>query len=260
MSQGTTQPGTGEAHAFLTVQQAADALGCSRIRVREAVARGLLVGRADNEGRLRIDLPEGLQAVPANGTPLEPDAVMSFLFDDIEDLEAALGERDTVIARLGSLAERQGQALDRADTALQEAEAQKARLSSALERALAHLEAAPGPASTERLTALLDRSMALAERGSGAEAATERALAMLDSALAQAEAGQAAQDKSNQMLERALSTGEQMRTELNATKEQLRAQDARLETALSMSERAVALANTQKTPRRRGLLGWLFGA
>ena len=139
--------------AFLTVADAAERLGTSRLRVREAVARGLIEARRDNEGRLRVDLPDSLRLPQAGKAELAPDAVLSFLFDDIEELEAALADRDTRIAMLALLIERQDAALQAADAALTDAETQAAgagaardaaearatQLSDLLDRALAHL-------------------------------------------------------------------------------------------------------------------------
>jgi chromosome segregation ATPase len=276
---------TGDGMQFLTVEEAARRLGQSRLRVREAAARGLLRSRRDNEGRLRVDLPEARAL--ARGGDLGADDVLSFLFDEVEDLEATLADRDATIARLTDLAGRQAEALDRADTALGAAEAREARLSGLLDRALGHLEAesdardrltdvtdaalarleATGAdleaslAQTAKFEALLARAVALAERDSGAEglkSTAERAMALLDDALGRAEAGEAAAARRDALLDRALATGERMQADLAEQAARIEKQGAALDTALAMSERAVALAARDNAPPR-GFWARLFG-
>lgn len=262
---------------FLTVAEAAARLGQSRLRVREAAARGVLVSRRDNEGRLRVDVPEGArldEGWPEGGT-LEPDALVGFLFDEIEELKEAESEQAALIATLSGLVERQGTALDKADAALTEGAAKQARLSGMLDRALGHLETqtarAEGfadlsgrtlarleetgaafeqsEAQKARLEALLDRAMALGERSGGAGQAAERAFDLLDQALGRAEAEQASAARTGDLLGRAMAATEQAEAEIARQKD-------RIETALSLSERAVAAAK----PRvRRGFWDWLTG-
>lgn len=276
---------THDATQFLTVEDAAQKLGQSRLRVREAVARGLLKARKDNEGRLRVDLPEG-QLPEADGA-LDPDDVLGFLFDDIEELEATRQEQEARVIALTSLVEGQGAALDRAAHALDKAEADRDRLSALLDRALAHLETADQTqmagltdraltrletvgdqlgdslSQTRRFDALLERAVAVAETGQQSEdfqKATDRALDLLESALGRAEAGDAVAARSTDMLDRALRAAEQVQTELSAQTERLNHQTETLETALTMSERAAALAEKASShPQKRGFFRRLFG-
>lgn len=279
-----TKPSTDDGMQFLTVQEAARALGQSRLRVREAVARGLLKARRDNEGRLRIDLTDDPQAAVTagqSGVPeLAPDAVVGFLFDEIEELETVLSDRDARIAVLSDLLERQAEMLDRADTALNAAEENQTRLSALLDRALSHLEA-DGDA-TERLAGVSDRALTRLEsvgdeletslgqsarfeellsraveiaEGAGEPGAmgttAARAMSLLGDAVTRAEAGQAAADQTGAMLGRALAAGERMQREIASRDAQITHQQETIESALSMSERAVELAAKADTPLPR---------
>ncbi len=276
---------TGGTTQFLTVEEAAQKLGQSRLRVREAVARGLLKARRDNEGRLRVDLPEG--SVPEGQGALDPDDVLGFLFDDIEELETTRQEQEARLTALTMLVEGQDAALERAGQALDKAEADRDRLSALLDRALAHLEAADETrmagltdraltrleavgdqlgdslSQTQRFDALLERAVAVAEDGRPSEAfqqATDRALALLESALGRAEAGDAVAERSTDMLDRALRAAEHVQSELSAQTERLNHQTETLETALTMSERAAALAEKASSqPEKRGFFRRLFG-
>ena len=268
------------AGAFLTVEEAAGRLGVSRLRVREAAARGLLASRRDNEGHLRIDLPDLPRLAPDKGDGLQPDAIMAFLFDDIEELEAALADRDVAITRLTDLLDRQDSALTRAALALEASEAREARMAGLLDRALTHLDGQErlagvadaaltkledtaerldlSLAQTEKLDALLTRAMAMAEQGEAARHGAEQALSLLERALAQAEGAQLANRTSEAMLDRALRAGESLRADLDAQKNQLKQQEKSIEAALALSERAAALAEGRK-PERRGFWRRLFG-
>ena len=142
---------------FLTVEEAAERLGTSRLRVREAVALSLLEARRDNEGRLRVDLPDGGTLTRGDLGELDAEAILAFLFDDIEDLDADLTERDARIDALLELVSRQDAALARADRTVEALQQDKARLAEMLDRALVHLE---DSASREaRLESLSDRAM-----------------------------------------------------------------------------------------------------
>ena len=91
-----------EGKQFLTVDKAALILGQNRLRVREAIARGQLQARRDNEGRMRVDLTD-LSHVPKNGAEpaLAPDAMLGLLFDEIEELGDAITPRATTIGSTG---------------------------------------------------------------------------------------------------------------------------------------------------------------
>ncbi len=283
---------------FLTVQEAARKLGQSRLRVREAAARGLVKSRRDNEGRLRIDLPETLR-LPSSadkncGSDLEPDTVLEFLFDEVEELEHAISGKDTEITALSDLLERQSQALDRVDAAMAGKEQTESRLTALLDRALSHLET--DAISVERLGSvtgkalaqldkvgddleqslrqsgqfeiLLSRALELADlaktqsdqQSAALRQAAEGELTLLDDALAQAESGHSLSERTSDMLDRALVAGERMGLEIADLERQVGRQKDTIETALNMSERAVELASKDAVPkRRRGFFRWLFG-
>jgi len=202
-----------DSHAtFLTVDEAAERLGLTRLRVREAVARGLLSARRDNEGRMRIDLPDGLRLAADADADLDPQAILTFLFDDIEELEVTLAAERAQTARLLKLVERQDAALQQTETTLDHQTGQLDQMSSLLDRALGHLEAANlkaahlsgltdrslsaldaavaraemSQAQSEKLASLLDTAMRLAEDGQGVQPVADRAMALLGDALAKA--------------------------------------------------------------------------
>ncbi|MFK7751322.1 MAG: hypothetical protein AB8B51_02120 [Sedimentitalea sp.] len=263
-------PSEQQGFQFLTVAQAAEKLGESRLRVREAVARGLLEGRRDNEGHLRVTLPDPptLPEAMKKAPDLPPEDLLGVLFDEVEELESTLVGRDDRLADLAKLLARQDSALVQADQAIEGAQTREARLSELLERALVHLEAVDlkseklesvtaramghlertGDAlgQTARFDALLERALGLAEQGgdAGVARAADRALGMLDQAMAQAEAGHRASD----MLERALDAGERMQDEIGARDVEIAQQKDTIETALAMSERAVSLVDA--APKR----------
>lgn len=283
MTQKRAKHGTG----FLTVAEAAEKLGQSRLRVREAAAKGILTSRRDNEGRLRVDIPKKLKDL--SGSELSPDAIIGFLFDELEELESSNAEKDTRLAALNDVAARQAAALDQAGAALDDAQDRQAKLSDMLDRALRHLEAQDTTtarmadlsgraldrlehlggeletslAQTQRFDALLQRAIALADKETHPDLApaADRAFTMLDTALARAEAAQSAQHQSEAMLERALSTGERLQSRITQQETTIAAQEKTVESALGMSERALAAASaaTETPPRRRGFFRWLFG-
>jgi hypothetical protein len=272
---------------FLTVAEAAERLGQSRLRVREAAAKGLLDSRRDNEGRLRVDIPGKIKDWGKG--ELSPDAIIGFLFDELEELEASNADKDARLAALSDLVARQADALDRADRALGDAETRQDRLSELLDRALSHLETQDRAAArmadvsgraldrldrlgddleaslsqTARFDALLQRALAVAERDTRPDLApaTERAFALLDDALSRAEAAEHVTSKSAAMLERALATGERLQAQVEDHQNTIKAQEKTVETALGMSERALAAATAthQAPPAKRGFFKWLFG-
>lgn len=197
---------------FLTVAEAAKALGQSRLRVREAVARGDLTARRDNEGRLRVDLPPSGQNVISKGA-LAAEDVLGLLFDEVEDLQDLLAAKDADLTALGALVERQGAALDQADSALDQADQRQQRLSDLLDRALAYLE--DSHHKTDRLSQLADRALAHLENNEGkTERLTDiadRALDHLDVSTRDLAASQAQTARFDALLARALDLAQQNR-------------------------------------------------
>ncbi|MEM8801423.1 MAG: hypothetical protein AAGF55_02700 [Pseudomonadota bacterium] len=271
--------------SFLTVAEAAERLGTTRLRVREAVALSLLKARRDNEGRLRVDLPNDVALPKGKSTELDPEAVLEFLFDDIEELENEVVSRDARIATLTALLARQDEALERSDRILSELQIEKTRLAEMLDRAFSHLDnatnrearlqdvsdrametldqtlrAAEAEAQkSAKLQDMLERAILLAEQGDSAHTVADRSLSLLEGALANAEAAQVASRRSDAMLERSLQAAEEAQNRLSVTNEQLTQREAELEKTLALSERAADLAQSNKQKRRKGFLRWLLG-
>lgn len=164
---------------FLPLAEAAARLGVSRLKLREAIAKGLLPAQRDNEGRWRVDLsaaPGDLAGMTATRAA-PPEALMGALFDEIEELsaeaEGAAADRD----RLSALAAAQASALERALAALEARTAERDRLSDLTARALAAADAAQTQAAALRGTA--DRALALADRATAALEAAQGEAARL---------------------------------------------------------------------------------
>jgi methyl-accepting chemotaxis protein len=156
--------------SFLPLAEAATALGISRLKLREAIAKGVIPARRDNEGRLRVDLDSGPAdlATALSGAPVKPEALMEALFDEIEELQGDLEASNASVETLAALALRQGDALDRVTTALEAATRDRDRLGALADRALAAAEEASGRATilqgtTDRALGLLDHAAASIE-------------------------------------------------------------------------------------------------
>lgn len=280
---------------FLTVGEAAVRLGLSRMRIREAAASGVLPSLRDNEGRLRIDL-SGIARNGADVAPSSPDTdpktLISLLFDEIEDLQADIAADKVRERQLTDLAARQAGALDRAEAALDDAEAAKRRLSDLLDRALQHLE--DDLSARERLSGVADRATGLLEgtgdrletslaqsarferllaralevaetagQGGGDEAlevAVDKAISLLDQATGRAEAAQVAGRQTEGMLERALAAGERLEREVADRDARIAEQAETVDSVLALSERAVAIAGEGTgQAKKRGFFRRLFG-
>jgi hypothetical protein len=268
-----------EGKQFLTVDKAALVLGQNRLRVREAIARGQLQARRDNEGRMRVDLTD-LSHVPKNGAEpaLAPDAMLGLLFDEIEELDALGADRDAHVALLTDLVARQADAIEQADVALSIAEQNETRLTGLLDRALAHLEQDANAAQrmaqvtdravstldsvgddleaslnqTAQFQGLLNRALDLAESGQGMDvmgATADHAMQLLEDAVRQAEAGQVNLGRTADILDRALAAGEQMKDQIASQKTKISEQNKTINTALSVSERAMELAAKFDLPK-----------
>lgn len=280
---------------FLSVAQAAELLGISRLKIREAAAKGVIPAQWDNERRLRVDLT-GVTAKTLGSAKgkIEQSDLLDMLFDEVEELHEALLAREAEAQALKGLAGRQAQALDDAADRMERDAAEKARLSDLLARAMDHLESQPAGQGTEklaqisdralahlettgtqletalaqsgRLDHLLERAIALAEasKAEGANqtaemrAATERAMGMLDRAMSEIEASRHVTHRTGDMLDRALQAGERLEGKVAQQEQEIKAQGQSLDKALALSERAVALANTDP-PRRRTFWQWITG-
>ncbi|MHB1104369.1 MAG: hypothetical protein ACYC0C_16660 [Devosia sp.] len=100
---------------FLSLDEAAERLGVSRLRVREAVAQGILLGAKDNRGHLRVDLGGGFLD-RTDGVRADPVQLINALFDEIEELQDKVGDSEALTARLSVLVERQQSLLERLTT------------------------------------------------------------------------------------------------------------------------------------------------
>ena len=238
MTTQVTQPGL----QFLSVAEAAETLGVSRLKIREAAAKGMLPARWDNEKRLRVDLT-GITAeqIETSKKSVSQSALMDLLFDEVEELHEALLSRDAETDALKGLAERQAAALDDAADRMERDAAEKARLSELLARAMAHLEREPAVQGDDRLTDI-----------------PERALQHLETTGDRLESALAHSGRMDQLLDRALQAGERLEGKLAVQEQEIKAQGQALDKALAMSERAVALANTAP-PRKRSFWHWLRG-
>lgn len=153
---------------FLSLAEAAGVLGVSRLKLREAIAKGLLPARRDNEGRWRVDLtaaPTDLAAATAS-RPALPEALMGALFDEIEELSAEAEATSAAQDRLTDLAAAQAAALDRALAALEARSAERDQLADLTGRALAAADLAEARATALRAAA--DHALALADRATAA--------------------------------------------------------------------------------------------
>ena len=133
--------------AWLSLNEAAARLGLSRLRLREAIAAGVLRAQRDNRGYWRVWVEENRDfAREIAAAQISPDKLIEALFDEIEELTSAHDERQSEVDRLSELAARQQALLERAI-------------------ALAETSGEAKPAEeVNRLGALNERSQALVER------------------------------------------------------------------------------------------------
>ncbi len=283
---------------FLRVGAAADILGVSVFRLREAVAAGLVRARRDNEGNLRIDLsginPErvGKEIEHQAARVAGPDLI-DLLFDEIEELRTSLSASDAQVAALSDLATRQAAAIDQSRAMLDDMAAREDRMKALLDRAMTNLEG--DAAGQERLSRvseaaltlldqtgdrlevslgqsveferLLTRALDLSEAAKAVDenqtevlsSATDQALTLLDGAMDQAEDGRAMTSQTNQTLERAMAAGVRLEQELVGRDETIKRQQGAMDRALGISERAVAMVSDVPQPRPRSFWGWLTG-
>ena len=264
---------------FLPVGEAANLLGLSRMRLREAIAKGVLPAKRDNEGRHRVDLtsvPPDLDR-RISGKDMAPAALLDTLFDEVEELQGLLAERDDEVARIGQLLERQDMALEQSmallakrgqtepaqDNLTPDLAGVSDRAMSLLDEATKKLEIAL--ADKERYRQLLERALALSEAATRPAndapeltEAADRAMALLERALKEAEAKGAATDELSAMLDRALATGERLESQIRESERLVRRHEAAVGRMLGISERAINLVTVE--PRRRWWwLGWLTG-
>ncbi|MEM1316214.1 MAG: hypothetical protein AAGI51_16785 [Pseudomonadota bacterium] len=243
---------------WLPLAEAAARLGVSRLKLREAVAKGLIPARADNQGRRRVDLsaaPDDIAAAAA-GVVADPAALVAALFDEIEELQTELDDRTATVARFADLAGRQQDALEAAAAALERSQSETARLAGLLDRALdlaAAVEHRPDDpvagralalleettsaledsrAEAQRLSGLVAKAVELADRasqrapagGDGLRQAADKALRLLDATTAELEKSRAETARAADLLARATAAAEA----LEADNARLGAENTRL--------------------------------
>ncbi|MDA4846613.1 hypothetical protein [Hoeflea poritis] len=264
---------------FLPVGEAARLLGLSRMRLREAIAKGVLPARRDNEGRLRVDLtsiPPDLEG-QISGKGMAPAELLDTLFDEVEELQGLLAERDEEIGKIHQLLERQDSALAQSmdllakrneqagpqDDRTEELAGVSDRALAMLDDATARLEAALQ--DNARYRQLLERALSLSDAATapGRDSrelteAADRAMSLLDRALQEAERKGAATAELSAMLERALATGERLESQIRESERLVRRHEAAVGRMIGISERAINLVTVE--PRRRWWwLAWLTG-
>jgi hypothetical protein len=155
---------------WLSLDHAAERLGVNRMRVREAIAAGVIGARRDNRGFWRVSLAADIGDVTERMREIRmnPEALVELLFDEIEELNADLAERDSSLERLHALAARQQGMLARALALAEKPEnlgdsKDQDRLADLNGRSLRLLETAVGKledrdADIAKLTSLLDRA------------------------------------------------------------------------------------------------------
>jgi excisionase family DNA binding protein len=153
---------------FLTLAEAAERLGISRIKLREGIAKGVIAARRDNEGHWRVDLaalPGDLRRAVA-GVTADPADLIGTLFDEIEELGADLARAQETTERLTALAGMQAEMLDRLTGLVEARTAERDRLGEIADQALAAAEEAGSRAA--HLQATADRALGLLDRATGA--------------------------------------------------------------------------------------------
>ncbi|MEL6234251.1 MAG: hypothetical protein AAFR46_07565 [Pseudomonadota bacterium] len=289
-----------ERSEFLPLAEAAARLGISRLKLREAVAKGLLPARRDNRGRWRVDLalapgPSGAQdlAALAEHKTAAPEALIEALFDEIEELTAERDEAVQDAAEAAVFVQRQQDALENTAKALETAQADAARLSGLLdraldladtltrrdgsadpvtERALALLEETAGALEASRiegtrLASLLSRAIALADEAAGRGeaqraalgATAERALSLLDRSTRDLETARGDVARATALLDRAMAVSDRLERDNAEKTRALDAQARMVDRLFSISETALSAAAKMRSTERPRLFHRLFG-
>jgi excisionase family DNA binding protein len=164
--------------AWLTLDEAAERLGVSRLRLRQAIAANAIPAQRDNQRFWRLTLPDDLAAVRRSieTAKVHSQGLIDLLFDEIEDLNAHLSESASNEQRLAALAGRQQELLERA-LSLAENTSGNAAVDigrvARLERSLASLDAKNAELAT--MTGLMDRALTTVA-GLDAEVTRQRAV------------------------------------------------------------------------------------
>ena len=101
---------------WLTLDEAAGRLGVSRLRLREAIAAGVFPARRDNRGFWQVLIGADLAGMNdrMEAARLPAEALVDLLFDEIEETNLLLADRDESLERLKALAARQQEMIARA--------------------------------------------------------------------------------------------------------------------------------------------------
>lgn len=187
---------------FLSVGEAAQRLGTSRMRVREAIATGLLPAQKDNGGNWRVRLDPALRRLDQTGREhLSADVMIELLFDEVQELQLELAHKERLTSQLSNLLD--GRA-DERDHPLGQPERRQpdenqiealnkvaADALDALDQTVQKLAARTG--QIEHMGGLLDRSFGASERlerqVAERDAVIEKQMAVIERLFALAEGG-----------------------------------------------------------------------
>jgi excisionase family DNA binding protein len=203
--------------AWLSLDEVALRLGVTRLRVREAIAAGVLRAQRDNRGFWRASLADvGEASARMSQVRVAPSQLVEILFDEVEEANASLADRNADVERLSALVARQQELLERA------------------------LKLATGPANTE--THEVDRRLA---------ALNERSQTLIDRAIGQLETSNADLVRVTGLLDRAIGAAAGLDAEVARQGEIAKRQRALLDRLFAIAEAGL----TRIAPGRRG--GWL---
>jgi hypothetical protein len=154
---------------WISLEDAARQLGVSRLRIREAIAAEQLPARRDNRGFWQVSLDKNFDAKGRfESERLDPEALVELLFDEIEEVNLVLADRDASLERLNAVASRQQEMIarllslaepssDRASADAHRLAEINDRMSRVIETALEKLASRDG--DIVKLTGLLDRAL-----------------------------------------------------------------------------------------------------
>jgi hypothetical protein len=155
---------------WISLEDAARRLGVSRLRIREAIAAEQLPARRDNRGFWQVSLDKNFDAKGRfESERLDPEALVELLFDEIEEVNLVLADREASLERLNAVASRQQEMIARMLSLAEGSPADGAsadthrlaeindRMSKLIETALEKLASRDG--DIVKLTGLLDRAL-----------------------------------------------------------------------------------------------------
>lgn len=212
---------------FLTISQASELLGISRLRVREALYAGVVEGRRGNTGdwMVRWEPADTAYLRDMRDRRPTPGQRIEILFDEVEELERTVEDRDETIARLTKLTSHQN---------------------SLLERFSAFAEDRGGSEShAERQINQLSRTL-------------DQALTALERVIDQLETSQQQNDAMAKLVDRSLVAGERFEDVLRGNEELISRQRKQIEHLLGIADESLRRLGEQ-TNRRRGFFDRVLG-